>query len=171
MEKKCFKCNVIKSLEDFYSHPQMPDGKVNKCKSCNKKDSLENYNIKKQDLIFIEKERKRGRDKYYKYNYKSKSDNNRNKIYNLKFPEKFKAKSILGSKLKIDGFHRHHWSYNEEHYCDIIYLTIKEHNKAHRFLIYDSEYFKYRRCDNLKLLLTKEDHIEYIKFCIQNHED
>jgi hypothetical protein len=42
--KKCFKCNTVKLLEDFYKHPQMPDGHVNKCKECNKNDVTVNRN-------------------------------------------------------------------------------------------------------------------------------
>lgn len=40
--KKCFKCDAYKTLNQFYKHPQMPDGHVNKCKECNKKDVKEN---------------------------------------------------------------------------------------------------------------------------------
>ena len=48
--KTCFKCNTVKLLEDFYKHPNMPDGHVNKCKECNKQD-VTNNRLKNIDRI------------------------------------------------------------------------------------------------------------------------
>jgi hypothetical protein len=66
---------------------------------------------------------------------------------------------------------KHHWSYNEEHASDIIWLTKKHHNKAHRFIVYDQERKMYRRYDNNILLDTKETHEKFILDCIINQED
>ena len=46
--KKCFKCGLSKKLNDFYKHPQMTDGRVNKCKECNKKDVRSNFKKNKE---------------------------------------------------------------------------------------------------------------------------
>lgn len=62
--KYCFKCGIKKDLEEFYKHPQMPDGRVNKCKECNKKDVRENLHKKKK--YYAKYDRKRIR---YNFNY------------------------------------------------------------------------------------------------------
>lgn len=172
MEKKCFKCGQIKPINEYYVHKKMLDGHLNKCKICTKNDVQILYSKKSNDLNFIEQERKRGREKYRRlYVGTGKANKKSIDTYNLKFPEKYLAKSSLGLSHKKEGFERHHWSYNKEHYCDIIHLTKKDHKKAHRFLVYDNEFFMYRRFDNMTILDTKEKHIEFINYCINNLED
>lgn len=36
--KRCFKCGIEQPLENFYRHPEMGDGHLNKCKDCTKLD-------------------------------------------------------------------------------------------------------------------------------------
>ena len=69
------------------------------------------------------------------------------------------------------GAEKHHWSYNDEHFKDVIWLSKKEHNKAHRFIVYDQERKMYRNCFTNVLLDTKQSHETFIKYCITNQED
>lgn len=62
--KKCFKCNLKKELKDFYKHPEMSDGHVNKCKECNKKDVRENLKKNKEHYRAYDKERIRNNFNY-----------------------------------------------------------------------------------------------------------
>lgn len=55
--KECFKCKTTKSLEDFYKHPKMPDGHVNKCKECNKNDVTANRNKNLEKVRTYDRER------------------------------------------------------------------------------------------------------------------
>lgn len=169
--KKCFKCGEIKTLDAFYKHPMMADGHLNKCKDCNKSDSLRDYKKKINDPEWKESERKRGRIKYHAYKYSGNSDSDRTKKSREKYPEKYKAHK-LSAKIPLDfeGAQRHHWSYNEEHLTDVIQLTNKAHAKAHRFLIYDQERMMYRTTDGI-LLDTKERHFQYISEMIRTKED
>jgi len=67
---------------------------------------------------------------------------------------------------KTEGNHLHHWSYNEEHYKDVIELNPKEHNKIHRYLKYNQTTKMYKDL-NGNLLLTKDKHLEYINKVIK----
>jgi hypothetical protein len=40
--KTCFRCGQTKSLYEFYRHPKMADGVLNKCIECTKRDNAEN---------------------------------------------------------------------------------------------------------------------------------
>ena len=164
--KMCIRCSTEKSEDEFYKHSGMTDGFLNKCKECCKQVEKIRVSILRENPAYVEKERKRGRDKYHrlgyvenKPNYEGKKETMRK--YKEKYPEKHKAKLSIG-KLKVEkGFEKHHWSYNKEHYKDIIELSIEEHSLIHRFLEYDQSVFMYKTLEGI-LLDTKEKHLMYI---------
>ena len=171
--KKCFKCGKRKSFDKFYKHSKMADGYLGKCKTCTKEDVSNTYEKNVSTPGFIEKERKRGRNKYRRlYVGTGKAKPESNKRYNIKFPEKEAAKNSSAKLIKpFSEAEKHHWSYNEEHFKDVIWITKKEHMKAHRFIIYDQERKMYRRSSDNSLLDTKQRHEDYIWFCIRNEDD
>lgn len=77
MEKVCFKCGRLLPLEQFYKHPAMKDGHLNKCIDCNIKDVTEH---REKNLERIrEYDRMRGRTEKRKQ---------KNKDYLKAHPEK-----------------------------------------------------------------------------------
>ena len=85
--KKCFKCGEVKDLSDFYKHPQMPDGHVNKCKTCNKKDVIENRKSKVEYYRAYDRERGNRQPEGYM------------KEYREKYPNKYKAHTMVGNAV------------------------------------------------------------------------
>ena len=90
MQKKCFKCGEVKDLSCFYKHPRMADGRVNKCKECNRADVREN--------------RKKKIDYYREYDKKrpSRKTNAQKIAYKIAYPSKYKARVSLGNAVR-DG--------------------------------------------------------------------
>lgn len=167
--KKCFKCGIIKPLDEYYKHAQMGDGHLNKCKDCARNDTMNRERELKKNPEWLEKERERHREKSKRLNYQEKHRPTKERKrqvmerYFDKFPEKKRAHLICrGLKPKKAGNHLHHWSYNEAHIKDVIELTKEQHFTAHRFMAYDQERQMYRTKDGV-LLDTKEAHLNYIK--------
>jgi len=159
--KKCSKCNITKNLTEFYIRKDRKCGYDSACKECTKaKSSL----ISKNKGILNEDIKKRKRQLYHIKGYVKKdttTESIRIKKYRSKYPEKIKAHIAIRTLIKqIKSNHLHHWSYNPQHYLDVIELSRTEHNKLHRYITYDNNTFMYKdRKGNL--LDTRQKHIDY----------
>jgi len=142
--KECFKCRLHLPLSDYYKHPMMADGHLNKCKKCARIDSEERRKIKEQDSKWLISERKRHREKSRKYrengipsrqSQKSKND------YCERNPEKRKAHWKVSNALRSGKIHRHpccicgskaeahHEDYSKP--LDVIWFCSKHHAEHH----------------------------------------
>lgn len=172
MTKICKRCNVEKALDMFYKHSQMSDGHLNVCIDCKKSESTKRLKIKSADVEWVEKEKERSREKYYRLGQKKPSCENKkasvNK-YKTLYPEKYKA-GVASQRIPCPtGSQRHHWSYNEDHFKDVIILDIKTHNFLHRFIEYNQKEKMYKTSIKIgnfirgELLNTKEKHLEFLE--------
>lgn len=106
--KTCFKCNYKKGLSEFYRHPKMKDGRLNKCKECTKKDTRKNR--KKNIEYYREYDRSRGmlphrvkaREGYQQTEAGKRALARANKNYVERYPKKHAAQTALGNAVR-DG--------------------------------------------------------------------
>lgn len=87
--KRCFKCGLEKTLSEFYKHPGMADGHLNKCKDCAKKDVKER---RKANPHVREYDRKRGNRQSGEYF----------KRYRKRYPKKYHAHTWVNNAVR-DG--------------------------------------------------------------------
>jgi len=133
--KKCFKCGRELPLTEFYKHPQMLDGHLNKCKECTKKDIHDNYVKKVKDIEWLEKERVRGRNKYERL-YKPKYLQGICKFdmpYKNLVDNSNTSRELRRRGYDTEGKEAHHWNYNKPK--QVFLLTTESHHRIHQFIM------------------------------------
>lgn len=159
--KKCFKCGEVKELSEFYKHPKMADGHVNKCKECNKKDVRENRLDKKDYYDNYDRNRPNHKERAKKASERIKELYNSDeefrqtilkhkRSWSEKNQHKRKAQHAAGNAIRDGKLTRsdrcehcgtsekkiqaHHWSYEPENWLDVIWLCTECHGKEHKRL-------------------------------------
>jgi hypothetical protein len=129
--KTCKWCGEKKAAEEFYKHPMMADGRLNKCKACLKK--YRDENIEQIRLIDAKRSKKPARIAQIQA---------RTKRYRLENPDRFSAHNkvsyaIRSGKLtklpcKVCGSiksHAHHDDYTKP--LDVVWLCAIHHREEH----------------------------------------
>jgi ribosomal protein S27AE len=133
--KTCFKCHTFKPLDDFYTHPQMGDGHLNKCKECTKRDTKESYRA--DPIKHAEYERKRTQQPYRKAKALEYQRTRR-----ARHPEKNAARQAVNNAIR-DGrlirqscevcgetdIEAHHEDYSKP--LDVRWLCFRHHREEH----------------------------------------
>ncbi len=151
MEKKCFKCLVIKPLNCFYSHKKMADGHVNKCKECNKKDVSNNYrenidHYKKYEKSRMNLEhRVKARADYVKTESGKKAKKTSQANFRKTHPIQYAANTMVGNAIRDGKLIKPSNCSNcsiecvpDGHHCDyaypldVIWLCRQCHNNWHK---------------------------------------
>lgn len=132
--KKCFKCQQVKPLSEFYKHSQMPDGHLNKCKSCTKSDVKSNYASHREKYSLYEKLRNLNplrRISHSRYQ----------KARNEKHPDKYRARYAVSNAIRDGRLKKlpcricgnlksqaHHHDYSKP--LDVDWLCFKHHREV-----------------------------------------
>lgn len=169
MNKICRHCKELKLLSDFHKRAKSIDGHGRLCKKCDHIQRMAWLHKKRENKEWHEAEklhrRTKSRDEKWNEKYKSVHSNRSETSSNYlkKYPEKYNAHIASQRMPKLnDSSHLHHWSYNEQHHKDVIELSIADHSKSHSYMVYDQQFFMYRRSDTNELLDTRRKHEDFI---------
>jgi len=135
-KKECFKCGAEKPLTEFHKHPQMPDGRVNKCKVCN------NLDVRENRARNVEYYRQYDNDRYKNDPERRAKFADRAKVWRERHPDRYKAHGMVSNAVR-DGrlikepcevcgaeyVHGHHDDYSKP--LDVRWLCPIHHKEHH----------------------------------------
>lgn len=156
--KVCFKCKRELPLSEFYKHPQMGDGHLNKCKECTRKDARKKYTENSANDAYMDKERARGREKYRRLGYRNVPPTGKQISKRMLYPALRQTKKAIHADVP-KGFELHHWNYRNIN--EVIVLNRRLHSRLHTKINLDLDAGYYLLGD--KPLDTIEKHLSVVK--------
>ena len=136
-KKTCFKCTQELSLDSFYKHSGMKDGRLNKCKDCARGDVRQHRRSPKYREKVLAYDRARGnrQGKQYRLEHRKKNEKEykaRTKLANAVRDKKI-SKAVrcehCGSESPLHG---HHHDYDKP--LSVIWLCVSCHRQIHSFM-------------------------------------
>lgn len=147
--KRCFKCGETKPLTQFYVHPQMGDGRLNKCKDCTRVDVQLNYRANMEHFKAYDRmranlpHRVQARKEYAQTEGGKLAALRGRRNYLKRHPEKRAAHIVVGNALRDGKLLRqpcevcgdviaeaHHDDYSKP--LDVRWLCKRHHMEHHR---------------------------------------
>lgn len=145
-EKTCFKCGHTKPINEFYGHPRMADGHLNKCKKCARADVSANYRVRHDQYVEYERQRavlphRRAAVKQYALTHRDVIQRG-HRQYRQRYPERAAAHNAVSNAIR-DGrlarmpceicgdlkVHAHHTDYSKP--LDVMWLCRRHHLEQH----------------------------------------
>lgn len=133
--KKCRRCNVEKSLDNFYRHKEMKDGHLNVCKECTKK-RVRKYWADGRGYEYDKKRQQTDARRAWQreYSRKQRKKSKKKNRCRCKFWREFMKGTIKKLPCEVCGTEErveaHHSDYDKP--FDIIWLCSKHHKEWHR---------------------------------------
>lgn len=141
MDKKCFKCHQVKSLDQFYKHSAMADGHLNKCIECTKKDVRRRF----YDPASRPKIKEYERNRFQTAHRKAKTIEYQ-RTHRKKHPTRYKARNKVNNSKRVNNLLQppcdicgnpksegHHATYRRR--LQVVWLCFKHHREIHGQLI------------------------------------
>lgn len=143
--KTCFKCGTEKPFSEYYKHPQMADGYLNKCKECAKADSRKRGSDPEYERKRAKLPHRVAARKAYAKTEAGKAAGSRAKAnWRKRNPNKYKAHTMVSNAIrdgKLEkktecevcssdfGIHAHHDDYSKP--LDVRWLCAVCHKAWH----------------------------------------
>lgn len=123
MMKKCFKCGEGKDRDEFYSHKQMTDGLLGKCKECTKKDVAKRRQVNR--VYYNSYDKNRYRTNIHRF-LGSKYDSMRGRIYGKTVHSKLVGKKLMPENEFMS------WCYNSVSFHEFMRLYKRWKESGHQ---------------------------------------
>ena len=124
MNKTCRQCLTWKPLEEFYLHPKMADGHLNKCKECVKARVGQHRELNLERIRAYDRSRGRRRS-LSPYPQKQRSASN--KVGKAIRSGRMKRQPcVICGNVKTEG---HHQDYDKPY--DVVWLCVEHHRRLH----------------------------------------